>query len=87
VRPPLVTRDEVDRAKDEALRWQFAKYVAARRKMLGLSQVRLAQRANLPRRMIEYVESGERWPQTPNFFRLCHGLNVKPSVLLEDIGL
>lgn len=83
----MMGRVDTEQKEDEAARWRFAKAITARRNALNLSQVRLAQKAKLPRRMIEYLEAGERWPQMQNFMRLCRGLDVKPSVLLGSIGL
>lgn len=70
-----------------ARKWRFAKFVAARRAHLGLTQVQFARRSNTSERIVQYVETGERWPQMQNFILVCEGLGMKPSDVLKEIGL
>lgn len=44
-------------------RERVAKYVAARRGALGLTQERLAERAGVTVKTVYNLEAGERWPQ------------------------
>lgn len=68
-------------------KWRFAKLVAARRAALNLTQVEFARRAGLSQRIVQYVETGDRWPQMQNFIKTCEGLGMSPSDALKEIGL
>lgn len=61
----------------------FGTKVRERREELGLSQEKLAERADLHRTYIGAVERGERNISLLNILRICNALRVKPSKLLD----
>jgi transcriptional regulator with XRE-family HTH domain len=51
----------------------------------NLSQEKLAELADLHRNYVGGVERGERNVSLLNIVKLAHGLNVRPSKLIEPI--
>ncbi|WP_131739386.1 helix-turn-helix domain-containing protein [Actinomadura roseirufa] len=62
-------------------RERIAKYVAARRGSLGLTQERLAERAGVTVKTIYNLESGERWPQARTRSAIEDALQWRPGDL------
>ena len=51
----------------------------------GLTQEKLAAKANVSREYINYVERGKSQPTVAMFIRLCKAMNVHPPDLLRKI--
>ncbi|MFT3784913.1 MAG: helix-turn-helix transcriptional regulator [Tepidisphaeraceae bacterium] len=51
----------------------------------GLTQEALAAAAGLSREYVNYLERGKRQPTVEVFLRLCRGMKVHPSDLLERL--
>jgi transcriptional regulator with XRE-family HTH domain len=63
----------------------FGKRVRKLRLARRLSQEKLAELADLHRNYVGGVERGERNVSLVNIVKLAHGLNVRPTKLLEPI--
>ena len=63
----------------------FGKRVRELRLARRLSQEKLAELADLHRNYVGGLERGERNVGLLNIVKLAHGLNVKPTKLLEKI--
>lgn len=61
----------------------FGESVRKFRKMVGLSQEELADRAEIHRTYIGGIERGERNPTLLMIYRLADALGILPSKLLE----
>ncbi len=66
-------------------RLAFGKAVRTRRKALGLSQERLAERAGCDRQSINRVENAAYSPSLDRVFRLADALGVSLSDLFTDL--
>jgi transcriptional regulator with XRE-family HTH domain len=55
------------------------------RKGLGISQEKLAEICEFDRTYISLIERGQRNISFINLLKLAKGLNITPSVLLEDL--
>ena len=62
----------------------FAEVVRQRRKNCGLSQEKLAEKADLSMKMISLVERGKRTPSLEVANRIAGGLNVPFWRLIKD---
>jgi transcriptional regulator with XRE-family HTH domain len=51
----------------------------------GISQVALAEAAELHRNMIGLLERGQRWPSLPALLRISRALNVRPRQLFWNL--
>ncbi|GLZ13270.1 hypothetical protein Acsp04_35050 [Actinomadura sp. NBRC 104425] len=64
-------------------RGRVAKYVAARRGALGLTQERLAERAGVTVKTVYNLESAERWPQARTRAAIEEALEWRPGDLVR----
>jgi transcriptional regulator with XRE-family HTH domain len=71
--------------RDSDPRTIFGRRVREIRLQRGLSQEKLAERADLHRNYVGGVERGERNISLLNIVKLAHGLNVRPAKLIEPI--
>jgi len=65
------------------MRTRFGKNVARLRTARGLSQEKLAEKADLSVRYIQSIEAGEAFPYLPPLSRLCKVLKASWNDLLE----
>jgi DNA-binding XRE family transcriptional regulator len=72
------------RVKTDALH-QFGLRIRQLRLERKLSQEDLAELANLHRNYVSQIETGRRNVSLLNILKLAHGLNVKPTKLIETI--
>ena len=64
---------------------QKFRYVLVRcRKMKGLTQEQLSERAGISLSFLGMLESGRRHPNIAMFFRLASALDVRPSHLIAE---
>jgi len=63
----------------------FGRRVRELRLERGFSQEKLAELADLHRNYVGGVERGERNVSLVNIVKLAHGLNVRPTKLIEPI--
>jgi transcriptional regulator with XRE-family HTH domain len=68
---------EADQALGQALR--------SLRTKREWSQLDLALRADVDRRYISSIETGQNSPSVGLLFRLCDALDLRPSELLKDV--
>lgn len=66
-------------------RLSFGQAVRARRKSLGLSQEKLAERAGCDRQSINRVENAQYSPSLDRVFRLADALGTDLAELLGDV--
>ncbi len=59
--------------------------VKSRRENTGLSQDKVAAKANLSTRFYRSVESGEKMPSINTVFKIAKALDIHYSVLLEQV--
>lgn len=64
---------------------QFAQNLKRVRKQAGISQEELGLIADLHRTEISLLETGARTPKISTLLKLCAGLQVKPSAMLQGI--
>lgn len=67
----------------EQIRRRFGDAIRERRRELGLSQEKLADRAQLHRTYVADVERGNRNPSLESITRIAGALDLKPSELLR----
>ncbi|WP_051712312.1 helix-turn-helix domain-containing protein [Spirillospora albida] len=67
-------------------RERVAKYVAARRGALGLTQERLAERAGVTIKTVYNLEAGERWPQARTRSAIEDALRWRAGDLVRIAG-
>jgi transcriptional regulator with XRE-family HTH domain len=79
-------RSTGDRELDEQL-VQFGENIRAARKQAGLSQIDLSARSSLDRAAVSFIERAERAPDLTTIIRIAGAVSVKPSGLLNDIGV
>jgi transcriptional regulator with XRE-family HTH domain len=63
----------------------FARNLVAARQRAGLSQEALGFACGLHRTEISLLERAGREPRLSTIVRLAHGLEIKPTVLLDGI--
>ena len=51
----------------------------------GLTQEKLAAKANVSREYVNYIERGKRQPTVGMFVRLCKAMGLHPPDVLESI--
>lgn len=66
-------------------RQQLGQNIRKLRKKMGLSQEKLAEKANLHRTYVGAVERGERNISLDNILAIAHALDVSASELLEGV--
>jgi transcriptional regulator with XRE-family HTH domain len=64
---------------------QLAKAIKEQRHKIGISQEKLAERCNVDRTYISLLERAKRNPTYFNLIKLCLGLEIELSKLLEEI--
>ena len=65
---------------------QKFRYVLVRcRKMKGLTQEQLSERAGISLSFLGMLESGRRHPNIAMLFRLASALDVRPSALIAEL--
>ena len=64
---------------------QFGRNVARARRAVGLSQVELADRAQIHRSEVSHLERGQRKPRVDTLMKVTAALEVEPSRLLQGI--
>ena len=70
--------------QDETLLIKLAKNIKARRTELNISQEKLAEKCGFDRTYISLLERSKRNPSYLNLEKLCLGLEIELSKLLED---
>jgi transcriptional regulator with XRE-family HTH domain len=73
----------MDIEKQQELR-HLALKIKERRKQLGISQEKLAQKCDFDRTYISLLERAKRNPSYLNLIKLSVGLEIKLSVLLRE---
>lgn len=71
--------------KDVSSLLELGKKIKTLRQKQNISQEQLAQRCEFDRTYISMLERGKRNPSFLNLQKLCIGLQVNLSILLEDI--
>lgn len=72
-------------ADNQTLLHTFGRRVRARRLELGLSQMALAEAADLHHNYIGYVERAERAIGLETLVKLASGLQMDPGVLVSEL--
>lgn len=72
--------------KRTPIRINFGKIVREKRLALGLSQEKLAEKANLHTNYVGSVERGERNIALENIYNLATALGCSPKDLLSDLS-
>ncbi len=63
----------------------FGRHLRQARNRAGLSQEKLAFKAELHRTYVSLLERDKKSPTVTTLFRLCKALGIKPSKLLAKI--
>lgn len=71
--------------RSEEVALHFGKNLARARRIAGLSQEELAQRASLHRTEIGMLEHGQRVARIDTVVKLAGAMAIEPGVLLEGI--
>jgi transcriptional regulator with XRE-family HTH domain len=79
-------RSTGDSELDEQL-VQFGVNIRNARRQAGFSQIDLCLRADLDRAAVSFLERAERSPDLSTIVRLARAVSVKPSALLNGVGL
>jgi transcriptional regulator with XRE-family HTH domain len=66
---------------------QFGANIRQTRRQAGLSQIDLSLRSSLDRAAVSFLERAERAPDLSTIVRLGNALGVKPSALLQGVGV
>ena len=61
---------------------KIGKVIAAKRKVLGMTQKELADKLCLSDKTVSKWETGRGLPNPEAFARMCHILNIDPKTLL-----
>lgn len=61
----------------------FSRNIKTERKKLGMSQMELAEKADLSVGFISEIERGRRWGTSDTFARIADALETEPSTLLS----
>jgi len=69
---------------NDVVKRRVAHNVRGFRELMGVSQEKLAEYADLHRTYIGFVERGERNITLYNLFKIAKGLKIKPHVLLIE---
>lgn len=72
--------------KRTPIRIAFGKIIREKRLILGLSQEKLAEKADLHTNYVGSVERGERNIAIENIYALANALNCSPKDLMPDIN-
>ncbi|WP_036746558.1 helix-turn-helix domain-containing protein [Parachlamydia acanthamoebae] len=72
--------------KRTPLRIAFGKIIREKRLILGLSQEKLAEKADLHTNYVGSVERGERNIAIENIYALANALDCSPKDLMPDIN-
>lgn len=70
--------------KEKILLENLARKIKIQRNKLGISQEKLAQKCNFDRTYISLLERAKRNPSYLNLEKLCIGLEIKLSELMEN---
>lgn len=73
--------------KRTPVRIAFGKIIREKRLILGLSQEKLAEKADLHTNYVGSVERGERNIAIENIYALANALECSPKDLMPEIGL
>lgn len=65
---------------------QFGRIVAGRRRQIGLTQERTAERAGLHRTEVALIEKGGRLPRLDTIVKLGGALGVEPCELMAGLA-
>jgi transcriptional regulator with XRE-family HTH domain len=79
-----MSRTQAHNRKHTPIRRAFGKIVREKRLGLGLSQEKLAEKADLHTNYVGSVERGERNIALENIYRLAAALECSPKELLAD---
>lgn len=71
--------------KRESILINLGENIKTARNKLEISQERLAEKCNFDRTYISLLERGKRNPSYLNLIRLCDGLEINITELLEQI--
>ena len=53
------------------------------RKKLHITQTELSSKAGLSQNQVNYIETGKRSPTLYTVLKLCHALQINPSILFD----
>jgi len=70
--------------EEQELLNQLAKRIKYQRNILGISQEKLAEKCQFDRTYISLLERAKRNPSYLSLKKLCHGLEIELSDLLEE---